>query len=92
MELKRIRPVSVGKMFGALYAVLGLIGGGITSLATLMLSQAAESMGINPLLGMGAICLFPIFYGILGFITGVIGAFLYNITAQVVGGIELEFE
>lgn len=92
MELKKIRPVSVGKVVGALYAALGLIGGGITSLISLVMSTAVENMGASPLLGLGAICLFPIFYGIVGFITGVIGAFLYNITANVVGGIELEFE
>ncbi|MFH1776920.1 MAG: DUF3566 domain-containing protein [Candidatus Omnitrophota bacterium] len=34
----------------------------------------------------------PILYIILGFIGGVIGAFVYNLCAKWVGGIELEFE
>jgi hypothetical protein len=34
----------------------------------------------------------PIFYGLVGFFTGAIGALLYNLFAHLVGGIELELE
>jgi hypothetical protein len=34
----------------------------------------------------------PIFYGAMGFILGVIGAFIYNLIARWVGGIEVEVE
>ena len=34
----------------------------------------------------------PIFYGILGFIGGVIGALVYNLAAGVVGGLKFELE
>lgn len=34
----------------------------------------------------------PIFYGVLGFIFGAIGAFLYNLMAKWMGGIEVRLE
>ena len=35
---------------------------------------------------------FPVGYGVLGFVTSLIGAWLYNILASVVGGIELDVQ
>ena len=43
-------------------------------------------------MGFGLIVIGPIFYGVMGFIVGVIGAFVYNIVAGWVGGIEVEVE
>ena len=40
---------------------------------------------------VGAIAL-PIFYGICGFVGGVIQALIYNIAAGVIGGIRIETE
>jgi hypothetical protein len=34
----------------------------------------------------------PIFYGIMGFVMGAISAFIYNIFAGMVGGVEIEVE
>jgi H+/Cl- antiporter ClcA len=34
----------------------------------------------------------PVFYGVIGFIAGLIGALLYNLFARWVGGFELELE
>lgn len=34
----------------------------------------------------------PIFYGLIGFVFGTIGALVYNIFAGMVGGIEIEVE
>ena len=34
----------------------------------------------------------PVFYGILGFIGGAIGALVYNLAAGVVGGVRVELE
>jgi hypothetical protein len=34
----------------------------------------------------------PVIYGVLGFISGLIGALLYNLLAKWVGGFELELE
>ncbi|MBK7643659.1 MAG: hypothetical protein IPJ19_11540 [Planctomycetes bacterium] len=40
---------------------------------------------------MLAIVFLPLLYGFLGFLSGVLGAALYNLLAPIVGGIELEF-
>ena len=42
--------------------------------------------------GVGSIILFPIVYGIMGFIGGLITAVLYNLLAGFVGGIEMELQ
>ncbi len=43
-------------------------------------------------LGVLVIIILPIYFGIIGFIFGAIGAFLYNLIAGKVGGVELEFD
>jgi len=40
--------------------------------------------------GMGLFM--PVIYGVMGFIFGVIGAALYNLVANWIGGIEVEVE
>jgi hypothetical protein len=42
------------------------------------------------LFGVGAIILLPICYGILGFIGTLIMAWLFNIAAGIVGGVEVD--
>jgi hypothetical protein len=41
---------------------------------------------------MAAVVVFPIFYGLIGFITTLIGAWLYNVLSGPVGGIQLDVE
>jgi hypothetical protein len=44
------------------------------------------------LFGVGFIIFLPIFYGILGFIGGLITAWTYNLVARFAGGLEIELE
>ncbi|NOY43427.1 MAG: hypothetical protein GXP26_16530 [Planctomycetes bacterium] len=95
MVIKKIEAFSCGKVLGALYALAGLIFGGIFSLISLVgVAGAAQGAdGVAPMLfGLGAIIILPVMYGIMGFIGGIIGAALYNVVASVVGGIELEIQ
>jgi hypothetical protein len=41
---------------------------------------------------VGFALVLPVFYGVLGFIAGLIGALLYNLFARWVGGFELQLE
>jgi hypothetical protein len=47
-------------------------------------------MGYGPLIGACAIVAFPILYGAMGFVSTLVGAWLYNILAGAVGGIEMD--
>ncbi len=86
----------MAKMQGALYALLGLIIGALVSLFAVVGSALMNSLGgtsgshYGMLFGAGAIILFPILYGVVGFIAGLIIGALYNLVAHVAGGIEIE--
>jgi hypothetical protein len=98
MVVKRVGPLSVAKNAAVLYAVVGLIIGGILSLAGIAgaFGAAGEdsgaAAGLAAIFGVGAIVMFPIIYACLGFIGALIAAALYNVVASMVGGIELEVE
>jgi hypothetical protein len=95
MVVKSVGVVSVGKMYGAITAAMGLLFGiGIALFSVLGagLADSTESAILGPVLGVGAVIVLPIFYGVLGFIGGVIGAALYNLFAAMVGGVEIQTE
>ena len=97
MVLKRIGVLSCSKILGILYALLGLIFGGIFSIVSIFGAIVGRASGssddmLGVLFGIGAVVLFPIFYGVMGFVAGLIMSALYNFVAGVVGGIEFEFE
>jgi len=41
-------------------------------------------------IGVAAVIVLPLFYGLLGFIGGIITAALFNLVASMVGGVEIE--
>jgi len=80
---------------GALYALFGLIFGAIVSLLAMAGASFANAASSGSVFGMGgvgalAIIVFPILYGVLGFVFGLLGAWLFNVVAGVVGGLEIE--
>ena len=95
MVIKRFQPLSVGKVAGLLYGAMGLFVGVIVSLATTIGGLAGrDTFGglAGGLVGIGAIVLLPIFYGGLGFIVAIIAAWLCNLAAGFVGGIEIDVQ
>jgi hypothetical protein len=92
MVVNRIGALSLAKLSGTLYAILGLIAGAFFSLIA-MIGAAASGDGnglVGAMFGIGAIVMFPILYGCIGFIASLIGAWLYNMLAGMVGGVELD--
>lgn len=97
-QLKRFGVMSVAKLYAILMAVFGFVVGlfvailtfiaGIVNSAAFGFDSAALSFGF----GLASIIIFPIIYAILGFVCGAIMAFLYNIVAGKIGGIEMDFE
>ena len=95
MIVRRVGPLSCAKVMGMLYALMGLIFGACISLFSFIGSAFAPKElpgGFGILFGVGAIIALPIFYGILGFITSLIGAVLYNVVASWVGGVEMDVQ
>lgn len=91
--LKKLDPMSCGLLAGVLYAVLGLIVGAFFSvIAVIGAASAPNGAGVGILSGVAAIVIVPVMYGVGGFIAGVIGAFLYNVCANLVGGIRFDLE
>ena len=94
MIIRSVNVVSIGKLFGALYAILGLFIGAILTLITIAGAAIAAKNGNDGFaaifLGAGAVIIFPVFYGTIGFIGGLILGLIYNVAASVVGGIELD--
>ncbi|HEV7473584.1 MAG TPA: hypothetical protein VGN90_06035 [Pyrinomonadaceae bacterium] len=103
MTIRRFSVFSVAKMQGLLGFVIGLIIGVLYGLFFMLFGAAMSSLaprGDQAISGgLGAVVVgviimiaVPVFYGVLGFIGGAIGALVYNVAAGVVGGIRFELE
>lgn len=95
MIIKRVGPVSCAKVSGLLYAIIGLLVGGIFSLAAMagaFASDTAGAAGLGAIIGVGAVVAFPILYGLMGFVATLIAAWLYNVAAGIVGGVEVDMQ
>lgn len=95
-EIKKIDVMSFGKVMACWAAVAGLIGGAFFSLMALAgLGMSAASGGeggggAGIIMGAGAIICFPILYAVIGFVVGLLEAFVYNLIAGSIGGIKVE--
>ena len=99
MVIRRVGVASAARIAGALYAVIGLIGGCILAMVSLLSANimGAASQGelptwIAPMFGVGAIVVAPIMYGVMGLVIGALTAAIYNVVAGMAGGLEVEVE
>ena len=95
MVVRRVNPLSLAKVAGVLYAILGLIFGALMSLFSFVASSMMPQQDAGPfamLFGVGAIIALPIVYGVVGFIMSLIMAALYNLVAGMVGGVEVDLQ
>lgn len=93
-ELKAVGVLSCGKISGVVNAIMGVVIGSflaIISALGLMFEGPSGAPNLPGfIVGIGSIVFMPFFYGIFGFIFGIIGAFIYNLTASFFGGLEYE--
>ena len=96
MEVKRVGPWSVARVCGTMYAAMGLIFGALVACVALVggsvAPQNSDAGAFGALFGVGAIVLLPLFYGVAGVVFGALSAWLYNVFAGMVGGIEVQLE
>ena len=81
---KRVKHIAVaqcGKMLAAVYFVISL-----RIVAIMMLFALAGTDA--PSVGVGMLILFPIIYAVGAYVAGVLSAWIYNIVAGRLGGIE----
>jgi hypothetical protein len=93
MVITRIGVWSAAKLYAAIAGTMGLIIGFIIAVLSAVGAAAGmqEDAGLAAgFLGIGAVIIAPIFYGVMGLVGGAIGALLYNIFAGLVGGLEIE--
>ena len=89
--IKHIGVLSVAKVEALIGVVLGLIIGVFFAVAGSSLFSAFGLPSIGMGFGFLSIIILPIFYGIMMFISGAVGAFLYNVIAGRIGGIDLKW-
>ena len=87
-KLLGIMYAAIGAVFGLIYALFAVVGGG----AMLAMGGDEGAMGGGMMMGMGvaAVIVLPILYGLIGFVGGLISALFFNIAAKYAGGLEVE--
>ncbi len=89
--LKRISPSSAFRVGFICYAFLGLVLGAFCTLIAFgAVPFGHHAMFLGRFVGMFAIIVCPIVYGLFGGVTALIGAAIYNVASGWVGGLEVE--
>jgi hypothetical protein len=92
-RIKSVGVLSCAKMLGVLYGCMGLLllpFALIAGLASMATQQANSAIGGAAILAFGILA--PVIYGAMGFVFGAIGAWIYNLIAKRLGGIEIQLE
>ena len=76
----------VGLLQGIFYAVVGSVALSMPEVASQLGTDGASGL----MLSWWALLIFPIANAIAGFLTGLIGAWIYNLLAKRVGGVHIE--
>jgi hypothetical protein len=101
LRIRKLGILSVAKIYAVMALVMSLIisipyGLVIMVFGAAMLGSGQKAGfaagGSSIVIGLLVMIGLPIFYSIMGFIGGCIGALLYNLFAGMVGGIEIEVE
>ena len=96
LTVKKLDIMSYAKVSAVIGAIMGFFIGLFAAIASSFMGSFAGMTGA-PLasggfaaMGVAAIVVVPILYAIGAFIGGAIGAFIYNIVAERIGGIKFE--
>lgn len=87
-KLQSISILTLAKIFAALHAMIGLVLAVIITIGSVTTGQEDGVWSLGP----WSLLVFPVVNSILGFVTGSIIAWGYNLFSQKFGGIEFEIE
>ena len=94
MTITRVSPMSLAKISGVLYGLLGLIVGALVSAVAIaggaMAPEGLEGGAIGMIFGAAAIVILPVFYGCMGFVMTLLMTALFNLAAGWTGGVEVD--
>lgn len=94
MVLKRIDPMSYAKVYAVITAlvifVICLIYAFFIIAFAGMFGEDAGAIGAG--IAIAIVIIAPIVYGIMVFLLGLLMAWLYNVVAARIGGVEFDFE
>lgn len=86
--IRKIGVVSLANISGLVNAFIGLLFGIVVTIMSLLASPLTAGLGFGSI-GTFAIIIFPIFYGIMGFISGAVFGIFYNLAAKIGKGVKL---
>lgn len=90
LGINQVGVLSVAKVMGALNALLGLIVGFFVSVLSLADVFGRDSHHFLLMFDISAVVFNPFVYGAAGFVGGMIGAALFNLAADMVGGVKIQ--
>ncbi|HEX9120584.1 MAG TPA: hypothetical protein VF840_08595 [Terriglobales bacterium] len=85
----------MAKISGIFYGALGLLFVPLFLLFSMIAAVAGKQTGAPAFpaaIGIGLALVMPILYAGIGFLFGAFSAFVYNLVAGWIGGIEMEFQ
>lgn len=80
----------IGLIYGLMFMVFGAVGGVAGSSSMSGGPSGGQMVAVMGGLGLMMVILIPVFYGAIGFVSGIIGSALYNLAAKWVGGLKFE--
>ncbi len=90
LNLRKIDVVKLGILSAIFYFILGLF----VVLVYGAIGAAFVSRWRPPIIALGAVLIvfIPIFYGIIGFVAGLVGGLLLNLSLSVIKGLPIYFD
>jgi len=92
-RLRSVGVLSAAKVFAVVQGAIGIVIGFIFLMFALVGAAFMPAQQRLGMVGMIVIAvLMPVAYGVMGFVMGTIWAAVYNLTAQAIGGLELQLD
>ena len=90
--VSKISAKSVAKIMALLYAIFGFIFGILAAIMSLFVSsqEAEGGQALALFFGILAPLVLPVIYGVFGWFSGYVGAWIYNFAARKVGGVQFD--